>query len=663
MWNRNRWTQKLLSPPVMSVTTLYFAATMLLITVWRLLWLWQLRALIPDSSGALIFKAFGVGLRLDLVVAAGLTLPVFLLSLIPPVFRQLWTSRLIQFWAGLSGLFIGIATVVDIEFFREFDTHITLLVTQYGAGTEEIWKFLWAAYPVIRYLLLLLGVTGLWWLGMNGLFQRVKPFGVRPGWPAIPAGFVMLVLLVVAARGGIQERPVNWGYAIFSKNHFANQVALNPIYFFGRSVAQFSSTNQVSKALDYFPPDTAWAITAPLIRSVGETPINAVRPLRRTRKTTAPMLKPHIVLVILETFSGEYFGYLNTKYKTVTPHLDTLATEGLTFSRMYANGNRTAHGLGAILCAWPNLPGTPVIYRVEGQRNLPTVASVLGEKGYETTFLYGGDAGFDNMAGFFHANGFDRILDKSVFPGDTPATMWGVYDEYLFNHALAMLDTAKGPQLLTVLTVSNHQPWSLPPHRESEIAPWKDATHPNANMLRTMRYVDLAIGEFIHAARERTWFDSTLFVFVSDHGRTLHQAGFHDPRNHRIVGMFYGPKILGEPRKISTIASQVDVVPTLLGILNDSGNHTFWGRDMREPQKGYAGMMRHERFDWYVDGYFYEEIPGSPGRLFQYENDWEQNPVEITGSQNDVYRRLQREARAYLQSAWFGFEARAFIED
>ncbi|MCF7802412.1 MAG: hypothetical protein K9N34_10405, partial [Candidatus Marinimicrobia bacterium] len=81
MWNRNRWTRKLLSPPVISVTTLHFAATMLLITIWRLLWLWLLRESITDGTGALIFRAFGVGLRLDLVVAAGLTLPVFLLSL------------------------------------------------------------------------------------------------------------------------------------------------------------------------------------------------------------------------------------------------------------------------------------------------------------------------------------------------------------------------------------------------------------------------------------------------------------------------------------------------------------------------------------------------------------------------------------------------------
>lgn len=662
MWNPKRWIQKLVALPNVSITALHFAGVMLLTTIWRLIWLWQLQEMAPAGSGVLLLCAFGVGLRLDVVIAAALTLPVFVLTLFPPAIGQIWARRILQSWAALAGLFIGIATIVDIEFFREFNSHITLLVTQYGAGTEEIWKFLWAAYPLIRYLLLLIGVTGLWWLGFHRLFQHVKYRPTRPRWLSIPAGVVMLAFLVVAGRGGVQERPVNWGYAIFSTNHFANQVALNPIYFFGRSVAQFSSTKQVAKALNYFAADTAWAITAPLITSTGEIPVDEGLPLRRARKSDTPLRRSHVVLVILETFSGEYCGYLNDTYKTVTPHLDALAAEGLAFSRMYANGNRTAHGLGAILCSWPNLPGTPVIYRVEGQRDLPTVASVLKDNGIETTFLYGGDAGFDNMAGFFRANGFDRILDKSILPEGTPATMWGVYDEYLFNQSLTILDTARTAQFLTVLTVSNHQPWSLPAHRADGIQPWENPDHPNADMLRTMRYVDMALGEFLDAARERTWFDSTLFVFVSDHGRTLHQAGYHDPRNHRIVGLFYGPKILGEPQKISTIASQVDIVPTLLGILNYSGNHTFWGRDMRQSQPGYAGMMRHERFDWYVEGYFYEEIPGSAGRLFQYSDDWNSEPVDITGSNDDLYRRLQREARAYLQSAWFGFDARIFVE-
>jgi len=642
------------------ITLLHFFAIMLLISFWRVLWVWQLRDLIPENSTALIFQAFGVGLRLDLVVSALFTLPLFIIVFIPTSLSMNWGKYFIKTWSMISGLAIGISMIIDIEFFREFDSHINLTVTQY-LGTDELWQFLWATYPMVRYLLLMIGVTGLWWFGFNRIFRKIHLQPSNPRWLPIPAFLILAILLVIAGRGGLQERPVNWGNAIFSQNHFANQTALNPLYFFGRSMAQLSDTKNLKATLSYFPADTAWTITQELISSPDDIFPNPQNPLRRRHQPPEhPLTKPHIVLVILETFPGEYCGYLNPVYTDITPNLDAISRDGITLQRIYANGHRTAQGLGAILCSWPNLPGTPVIYRVEAQRNMPTAASVLGDVGYETTFLYGGDADFDNMGGFFLANGYDRIYEQDDFPADTPATMWGVYDEYLFDKTLTILDTAETPHFLTVLTVSNHQPWSLPAHREAQIPPYRNQSHPNADMLRTMRYVDTIIGEFLDSARQRTWFDSTLFVFVSDHGRTLHQAEFHDPRNPRIVGLFYGPAFIDEPLQIGTITSQIDILPTLLGIIHLDGEDTFWGRNRLMPGPGFAGMLRNERFDWYAGDYFYEEVLGDQSRLYRYSDSWDTGIEDVTQSESVRYNSLQREARAFLQSAYFGFGQRFF---
>ena len=90
---------------------------------------------------------------------------------------------------------------------------------------------------------------------------------------------------------------------------------------------------------------------------------------------------------------------------------------GINFINCYANGPRTAHGLGSILCSWPTIPGYPLIrqpqYKIKGQS---TFASIFKNMGYETGFIYGGDAEFDEMKSFTLVNDFDIIYDHSEDP-------------------------------------------------------------------------------------------------------------------------------------------------------------------------------------------------------------------------------------------------------
>lgn len=49
------------------------------------------------------------------------------------------------------------------------------------------------------------------------------------------------------------------------------------------------------------------------------------------------------------------------------------------------------------------------------QQGFFTLAQLLGRKGYHSRFLYGGEAHFDNMKGFFLGNGFDDVIDQPKF--------------------------------------------------------------------------------------------------------------------------------------------------------------------------------------------------------------------------------------------------------
>ena len=139
--------------------------------------------------------------------------------------------------------------------------------------------------------------------------------------------------------------------------------------------------------------------------------------------------KPNIVIIILESFVSENCNFLNPYLQKISPFLSHLSSKSLNFNRCFANGNRSAFGIGSILCSWPVLPGKPIITQVEaGFENNPATRALelFSHWGYDLTFLYGGDANFDNMKGFAMANGFHHVIDwnDGFFANKSDGTMW-----------------------------------------------------------------------------------------------------------------------------------------------------------------------------------------------------------------------------------------------
>jgi arylsulfatase A-like enzyme len=104
--------------------------------------------------------------------------------------------------------------------------------------------------------------------------------------------------------------------------------------------------------------------------------------------------------------------------------------------------------------------------------------------------------------------------------------------------------------------------------------------------LNAFRYTDFAFRAFIEAARGERYFADTLFVFIGDHG-IGGDAGTRFPRAWTEQGLtafhtpllFYAPGML-EPRRISSVASMVDVLPTIAGIAGIPYRNSSLGRDL-----------------------------------------------------------------------------------
>ncbi len=614
--------------------------------------MYQVREL--DSANSVLYlQSFLVALRLDAVIAAFLLLPILLTIFWSHlVLREALYSKVLQLYLSLATIFISSLSMIDIFFYEEFNTHLNILLLQDNVFRIESIKFLWYEYPII---LIVISTTLVTWLGHHAyklIGQRISPKVSK--WPVwISAWVLSMIFTLLAIRGGWQNRPIDWGYAMFSDDNAANQIALNGIFLLGRSAIELSSEKNLRNNLHFVSNEKALQSTRDLILGTNEV---FVDDHSLSRKLLNPKtIKPNIVLVILESHVGSYCGYINPEEKGVTPVLDSLANQGIGFTHCISNGQRSAFGISSILMSWPVLPGLPLISQIEATREVPCIAASLKEIGYRNIFLYGGDSQFDNMQGFAKTNGYDQVIDQKDLPAH-PGTMWGIFDHYLFDYAKGLLDKATEPLQLTMFTTSNHQPWEFPDAYSDRIPDFPKATFRQGNVHKTMRYVDLVIGEFMESASSAPWFDNTIFVFVSDHGLTVYREQFEDLRNGSIPLVIYAPGILTEPRRIDTPVSQADIMPTLMGMIGYPNEFVAMGRDALNSDGAFASRITNDYMLWLDKDMLYSEILGQSSGLVKISNFHEMHVSDVPAS-DSAYARIQNQYHAYIQTAFTQFKA------
>ncbi|MEO7766017.1 MAG: LTA synthase family protein, partial [Ferruginibacter sp.] len=296
--------------------------------------------------------------------------------------------------------------------------------------------------------------------------------------------------------------------------------------------------------------------------------------IQREIKSDGPPHKWNVVLISVESLSGDYLKYFGGT-ENITPYLDSLIPKSIFFSNFYASGTRTVRGLEALSLSIPPTPGQSIVRRPNNE-GLFSLGSVLKSKGYDVNYIYGGNSFFDNMGYFFSHNGY-KVLDKRDIPEKFihHTTAWGIDDEASFNFTLEQCDESfkKGrPFFNHIMTISNHRPYTYPDGRI-------DIPSAAQSMNGGVKYTDYAIHKFLADAAEKPWFNNTVFVIVSDH--CSRSAGKTDlPVNRYHIPCFiYAPKLI-TPVNVQRLTSQIDLAPTLLGLLNLNYTSSFFGVDI-----------------------------------------------------------------------------------
>ncbi len=539
-----------------------------------------------QASLAQMLGLYGIGLVYDLGFLFYAALPLTLYLVLCPawLWHRRWHRRLLHGLVGVSLFAMLFTALAEWLFWDEFGVRFNFIAVDYLVYSDEVVANILESYPVYPLL------ASLAVLAASGALLLRRPVASALGAPllawrgrfsALAMGFSLVTLSALALD---QQFPQRTG-----GNAYQRELAGNgPYQFFAAfrnnelDYPQFYATlpeEQVARVLQR-------EVAAPGEPFLGRDPQD---PHRRIENPGRPR-RLNVVLVTVESLSAKYLGSFGDR-RGLTPNLDRLRRESLFFSRFYATGTRTTRGLEAITLSVPPTPGRSIVKRIGHETGYASLGEQLREQGYDSVFVYGGRGYFDNMNAFFAGNGY-RVVDQAdVAPRDIHfSNAWGMADEDLYAQALKLADAdhaAGQPFFLQLMTTSNHRPYTYP---EGRIDIPSGSGREGA-----VKYTDYAIGRFLEAARHKPWFERTLFVFVADH--TAGSAGKEDlpVANYHIPLFIYAPGLVA-PREYSGLASQIDLAPTLLGLLNLDYTSTFFGQDLlhgRGPGRALIGNYRH----------------------------------------------------------------------
>ena len=609
-------------------------------------------ALRPDVSGRWneLALSFLIGSAYDLITTPFVLAPLLLFLALLPNRTARWRlpRLLISIGIPVSIFLLLFTAVAEWIFWDEFGGRFNFIAVDYLIYTTEVIGNIWQSYPVGK-ILIALAVVSL--LISVPLIRRSWISTALPlGWIGRLDGILFAIVL-----------PIILFYSVSStdKNRFStdplNELAGNGLYEF----ASAARNNEMDYMRLYasLPDKEAFS----LVREKQTQTSDGWRSSNIEDRQYAVHAKGaekhlNVVLISVESFGAEFVGAWGDQ-RGLTPRIDQLAKESLTFGKVYATGNRTVRGLEALALSIPPTPGQSIVKRPNNGQ-LFTLGDVFEHKGYDSAFIYGGYGYFDNLSEFFSNNDY-RVVDRGVIAKEKIhyENIWGVADEDLFDLAIAEIDTSLGrsggkqPVFAHIMTTSNHRPYTYPEIRIDIPS--------GTGREGAVKYTDWAIGHFIDEARKKPWFKDTLFVITADHGASARGTGEIPVDKYRIPLLFYSPAHL-KPERIERLMSQMDIPPTLLGRLDFSYDSKFFGQDIFRvsPGEERAFVANYQSLGFLRDGRLVMLYPKRKVQIMPNEH----AGLRRTDQPLDD-KTLQREAIAWYEVASLTFGREGILDE
>ena len=422
---------------------------------------------------------------------------------------------------------------------------------------------------------------------------------------SIITGILSVCIFLIAIRGGLQTRPLKPIMAFQNENMFLGYLALNGVYAGITAVYR----NDVYPEIDINRAESVKSVRK-MISSEHEHFMKSDFIFQRKFYPKQKEKKYNVLIIVMESW-----GYRDIIHPSKSASFfNSLAKKGLLFTNHYSVSQRSISMLPAVVTSIPQIYGN--VYHTSSYQNNQQrgLAVIFKEKKYKTLFIYSARKGSMSFSDYASLSGFDKIISKNDFdPSDTEEDgVWGVYDEYSFQRLHHEIEKEKTPFFALIATLHPHPPFSIPSHRKNknqkkEISFYDD-----------MKYTDQCLREFFKLAKKSWYFDNTLFVIVGDHAYTSKKGIeiLHTPL------LFYVPRLLKQ-RKSDQLASHIDIMPTILDLLNLKTEHSSMGKSLLKRIKptDWAIVDFDNLMGWFEGDHLLLADRNSPVGLFRYKKD------------------------------------------
>lgn len=502
-----------------------------------------------------------------------------LLALLPLRLRQRrWYRRLMfGYYVVVNSLLVVATNLADTVYFRYTQKRFTadeIFFADNDNSLQLVGKFMaenWYLVVVWAVLTALLAV---------GYRRRVREESLlRSGWPYYAGGVVILALgaglSIAGMRGGMTRmtRPITLSNATLytSESGKANLILSNPF-----CILRTAGSSSSVKFRTFYPADELPRLFTPVHQPTDSTAVN--------------LAGRNIMIFILESMSAEHSAYLcpeiyaDLPQKGFTPFLDSLMRQGLTFRRMYANGTRSIQAMPSVLGSIPSFR-TPFVLMPQSLGESRQLPAILADKGYSTAFFCGSEHGSMGFGAYARSAGVERLVSREDYEArhgrEDFDGYWGIWDEPFLQFLGEELGTMPEPFFATLFTLSSHHPFIVPEKYAATLPDGYTKIH------KGVAYDDQAFRRFFERYGREEWFRRTIFVFVADHvsSEKFAEQTRSYPGNMHILGFIYTPDgaLQGE---VTGITQQLDLMPTLLGIVGNREPYFAFGRDvLNEPQR------------------------------------------------------------------------------
>ncbi|WP_050702579.1 LTA synthase family protein [Dysgonomonas sp. BGC7] len=603
-----------------------------------------------DSKFSWISSALLRGIWFDNVIACYISiLPLVALSIV-----GLCNIAKKAVFNGFNIYYIVIYTLVfaigiaDIPYFNYFFKHLNSSIFNWNeeGGTTARMILEEASYYIYMVLFVIAIISFgylVFMISKKLLRKEQQNLKSKQYLIYVPTCLILITLCIFGIRGRFGYNPIKTSQAYFCDNSFLNQLGINPSFYFMRDVIESSKSHYNVDSLI----TESEAIT--IVQKALNAPHNGEgeSPIVREVVAEGEAKKMNVVVILMESMSYDLLK-IRENGKEITPYLNSLLEKSYFFENFYSAGTHTNHGILATLYGLPALFDRNMMKNVDIPlcEGLPYI---LQQQNYRTMFFMTHEAQYDNMNAFLLENGIEEIYSQENYPREKRRNSFGVADDYLFEYGLDKINEKskdKKPFFATLLTVSNHPPYIVPDEFKATS---------NDPQYQIVAFADNAIRQFMEKAEKEEWFANTVFVLLGDHGKIVGSQTYEMPLSYNhIPCIIYSPAFDNAPQRLHQLGGQVDVLPTLLGLLNHSYENNTFGVDLFKTNRPYMFFSSDDALGCISPQYFYTyNFKAKVEGLYKYAENSAENMASAHRQEADSMRTY---SAAMFQTASYMFK-------